>query len=106
VDFALFMERYGYKIMLVVLVGGVLLGIPALLGYELHVFGYSWNEAGFFIGLLIAASIIAASVGRFLNTTLQLLGKISSINRSKLPEDGKKLKKEREKQREEIGELY
>ncbi len=105
-DFEMFMERYGYKILLVLFVGGAFLAVPLLLGYNLHMFGYSWNETGFFIGLLIAASIIAASVGRFMNTALQLVSRISFINRSKLFEDKKKLENEREKRREEGGRLY
>ncbi len=105
-DFAIFMERYGYKIMLLIFIGGALLIIPLLLGYELHIFGYSWNEAGFFIGLLITASIIAAFAGRFMNTMLQLASRLSFINRSKFLEDEKKLKKEQERYREEGRKLY
>ncbi|WP_297073564.1 hypothetical protein [Thermococcus sp.] len=107
VDFALFMERYGYKVLLVVLVGGVFAFILGALGYSLHTLGrYSWGEAGFFVGLLVVASIIGAFAGKFMNTALQLISRVSFINRAKLFEDEKKLEKEREKLREEGGGLY
>jgi len=105
-DFELFMERYGYKILLIIFMGGAFLLIPLIFGYDMHIAGYSWSEIAFFIGLLIVASIIAASAGRFMNTVLQLISRVSFINRSKFLEDEKKLKKEQEKQREEWGELY
>ncbi|WP_158523802.1 hypothetical protein [Thermococcus henrietii] len=61
VDFALFMERYGYKILLVVLFGGAFAFVLGALGYGLHRMGhYSLGETGFFIGLLVIASVIVA----------------------------------------------
>jgi len=106
-DFAFFMERYGYKILLVVLVGGVFAFILGGLGYSLHVLGhYSWDEAGFFVGLLVVASLIGAYAGRFMNTATTLFGRIGYHNRAKFLKDEKKLEKEREKLREEGGKLY
>jgi hypothetical protein len=107
VDFALFMERYGYKILLVVLLGGTLVGLLALMGYNLVAWGaFTGEEAAFIVGLLIAASIAAAFAGRFMNTALSVLSRVSYHNRAKLFEDEKKIEREREKLREEGGELY
>ena len=106
-DFALFMERYGYKILLVVWIIGTFAFILGALGYSLHTLGrYTWDEAGFFVALLVGASIIGAYAGKFMNTSLQLSSRLSFINRSKLLEDDKKLEKEKEKLREEGGKLY
>ncbi|NJE49037.1 hypothetical protein [Thermococcus sp. 9N3] len=106
-DFALFMERYGYKVLLVVLVGGVFAFILGALGYSLHMLGrYSWDEAGFFVGLLVVASLIGAYTGRFMNTATTLFGRIGYHYWAKLFEDKKKLEKEKEKLREEGGKLY
>ena len=106
-DFALFMERYGYKILLVVLVVGAFAFILGALGYSLHTMGhYTWDEAGFFVGLLVVASIIGAYAGRFMNTATTLFGRIGYHYRAKFLEDKKKLEKEKEKLREEGGKLY
>jgi len=107
VDFALFMERYGYKILLVVLVVGAFAFILGALGYSLHTMGhYTWDEAGFFVGLLVVASLIGAYAGRFMNTATTLFGRIGYHYRAKFLEDKKKLEKEKEKLREEGGKLY
>ncbi|WP_297551358.1 hypothetical protein [Thermococcus sp.] len=107
VDFALFMERYGYKILLVGLVGGTFVFIFGYLGYALHFLGrYSWGEVGFILGLLIVASFIGAFAGKFMNTATSLFSRISYHYKAKFMEDEKKLEKEREKLREEGGRLY
>ncbi|WP_297535638.1 hypothetical protein [Thermococcus sp.] len=105
-DFALFMERYGYKILLVVLLGGVFVFIFGMLAKFMHAAGYSWGEIEFFFGLLVAASLIGAFAGRFMNTATTLFGRISYHYKAKLFEDEKKIEKEREKLKEEGGKLY
>ena len=106
-DFALFMEKYGYKILLVVLAGGAFAFIIGALGYSLHTMGhYGWDEAGFFVGLLVVASIIGAFAGKFMNTATTLFGRKGYHYKAKFLEDEKKLEKEREKLNEEGGELY
>ena len=105
-DFALFMERYGYKILLVVLLGGVFVFIFGMLANFMHSAGYSWGEVEFFFGLLFFAAFVAAFFGRFMNTATTLFGRISYHSKAKLFEDEKKIEKEREKLKEESGELY
>ncbi len=106
-DFALFMERYGYKILLVVLFGGAFVFIFGLLGYEMYALAhYTMWEVAFFIGLLIFAAVIAASVGGFMNRFLTTVSRVGYSFRAKLFEDEKRLQREREKLREEGGKLY
>ncbi|WP_297071533.1 hypothetical protein [Thermococcus sp.] len=105
-DFALFMERYGYRILLVVLLGGAFAFIFGMLGYEMTLAGYSVNEVAFFIGLFIVAAVIGAFAGRFMNTMLTVASRISYTYRSKLFEGKKRIEKEREKLREEGGKVY
>ena len=106
-DFALFMERYGYKILLMALIGGAVVFILSLLGYEMHSLGhYSWGEILFFVGVLIAASAVGVFAGRFMNTTLGLLSRLGYTSKAKFMEDEKRLEREREKLREEGETLY
>ncbi len=105
-DFALFMEKYGYKLLVVGVIGGIFLFIFGGIIYSMILVGYTKSEAGFFLALLIVASVIAAFVGRFMNTATTLLGRISYHNKAKLFEDKKKIEKEREKLREEGEKLY
>nr|WP_240922853.1 hypothetical protein [Thermococcus sp. Bubb.Bath] len=105
-DFALFMERYGYKLLIVGVIGGVFLFIFGGIIYSMILVGYTKSEAGFFVALLVVASLIAAFAGRFMNTATTLLSRVGYHNRAKLFEGKKKLEKEREKLREEGGKLY
>jgi len=105
-DFALFMEKYGYKLLIVGLIGGIFLFIFGGIIYSMVLVGYTKSEAGFFLALLIIASLIAAFAGRFMNTATTLFGRISYHNKAKLFEGKKKLEEEREKLREEDGKLY
>jgi hypothetical protein len=105
-DFALFMERYGYKALLVVLIGGIFAFIFGMLGYNMLLAGYNLDETLFFIGLLLVASLIAAYAGKFMNTATTLLGRVRYHYRAKFMEDEKKIEREREKLREEGGGLY
>ncbi|WP_457742567.1 hypothetical protein [Thermococcus sp.] len=105
-DFAIFMERYGYKILLVVLLGGAFAFVFGMLAKFMHFAGYSWGEIGFFIGLLLVAAFIGAFAGKFMNTATTLLGRISYHYKAKFMEDEKKIEREKEKLREEGGKLY
>ncbi|WP_297477301.1 hypothetical protein [Thermococcus sp.] len=106
-DFAMFMERYGYKALWYLVLGFVLVGIPIMIGYALVSRGFfTPGEAAFIVGLFIVASIIAANFGKFMNTATSAISRISYHNRSKIFEDEKKIEREREKLREEGGKLY
>ena len=106
-DFAMFMERYGYKALWYLVLGFVFVGIPILIGRALVSHGFfTPGEAAFIVGLFIVASIIAANAGKFMNTTTSLFSRLGYTNRAKLFEDEKKIEREREKLREEGGKLY
>jgi len=105
-DFALFMERYGYKVLLVVLLGGAFIFVFGMLAKFMHAAGYSWGEIEFFFGLLVGASLVGAFAGKFMNTATTLFGRISYHSRAKLFEDEKKIENEKEKLKEEGGKLY
>jgi len=107
VDFALFMERYGYKILLVVLFGGVFVFIFGLLGYEMYALAhYTSGEVAFFLGLLFFVALVAAKVGGFMDRFTTTVSRVGYSFRAKLFEDKKRLQREREKLREEGGRLY
>ncbi|WP_297501867.1 hypothetical protein [Thermococcus sp.] len=105
-DFALFMERYGYKLLLITVVVGLFGFLFGGLLYSFLWAGYKMNEALFFIGLLVVASLVAVYAGRFMNRALTLLGRVRYHYRAKLLEDEKRIEREREKLREEGGKLY
>ncbi len=106
-DFAMFMERYGYKALWYLVLGFVLVGIPVLIGHALVSHGFfTPSEAAFIVGLFIVASIIAANAGKFMNTTTSLFSRLGYTNRAKLFEDEKKIEHERETLQEEGGKLY
>jgi membrane protein DedA with SNARE-associated domain len=105
-DFALFMEKYGYKLLIVGVIGGIFLFLFGGMIYSMVLVGYTKSEAGFIVALLVIASLIAAFVGRFMNTATTLLGRVSYHNKAKLLEGEKKLEREREKLKEEGGKLY
>lgn len=106
VDFALFMERYGYRLLLITLVGGLFVFLFGGLLYSFLWAGYEMNEALFFIALLVVASLVAAYAGRFMNRALTLLGRVRYHYGAKFLEDERRIEREREKLREEGGKLY
>lgn len=78
-DFAMFMEKYGYKILWVSLLIFVFVGLPLWLLIDMHKIGFfTYSEAGFFVGLLIVASIIGIFAGKFMGNVFNglLLGGI------------------------------
>ncbi|WP_297418488.1 hypothetical protein [Thermococcus sp.] len=106
-DFAMFMERYGYKALWYAMLLFVIVGIPIWLGYALVSHGFfTKSQAAFIVGLFIVASVIAANFGKFMNTTTSLFSRLGYNNRAKLFEDKKKIEREREKLKEEGGKLY
>ena len=106
-DFAMFMERYGYKALWYAVLLFTIVGIPTWVGYALVSHGFfTPSEAAFIVVLFIVAAILAAFAGRFMNTSTKTLSRLSYINRAKLFEGKKKLDREREKLREEGGKLY
>ena len=105
--FALFMERHGYKILLFIGVVLPLIFVLGGLGYFMEKLGhYTTGEAALFLGLLIVASLIGASAGRFMNTATTLASRIRYTYWSKMFEGKDRLKKRQEKLREEGGKLY
>jgi len=106
-DFDLFMERYGYTVLLIVLGAGSIVGIFALLGYNLVKIGhFTIREALAFLLIVMIASLIAAYFGKFMNTLTTVASRVGYHYRAKVFEDKKKLEREREKLREEGGKLY
>ena len=106
-DFALFMERYGYKILLFIGVVLPLIFVLGGLGYFMEELGhYTTGEVALFLGLLIVASLIGAFAGRFMNTATTLASRIRYTYWSKMFEGKDQLKKRQEKLREEGGKLY
>jgi len=74
-DLALFMEKYGYKLLLVSVVGGLFVALFGGIVRGLMVLGFTESEAVLFIALLLIAILIAAFVGHFMTRTTGVLGR-------------------------------
>ena len=106
-DFAMFMEKYGYKALWYAVLLFAIAGIPIWIGYALVSHGFfTPSEAAFIVVLFIVAAVLAAFSGRFMNTSTKTLSRLSYTRKAKLLEDDKKIEREREKLKEEGGELY
>jgi uncharacterized protein HemY len=74
-DFALFMERYGYKLILVGVFGGLFVALFGGIVRGLMVLGFTKSEAVLFIALLLIAVLIAAFVGHFMTRATGVQGR-------------------------------
>ena len=74
-DSALFMERYGYKILLLILIGGAFAFVFGFVGYAVF---YWFKRGGFILVILFGLIMVMwATFGRLLDFVTSVRGRLS-----------------------------